>query len=318
MGGGEGCFQMQCLEKGRGGDALKTLLDAYQKRLEKVACVTIVDELIRDLDRLYDLAFEAGALETFRETCRNHSLHSMVMQDPLTERAFCKPRGHTPDAVLLDYIYRPVAPRLSELGEVLHFMTATACLAKSFLWTQEHFAKQVARTVKPGNNARILALECGHCWELELVRVLTAQRAFEMVVTDRDRDALKESVNYHSEFNIRPLAVAAVADLPAALAGEQFDLIYSAALLEQIACKNEAREVIAQLKGMLARDGRIILGSPAPECLGRGYMDGMMAWTRRYRSETELNCLSADNASRSFYRDRTGSALYLQMTPDQV
>ncbi|MGY3581434.1 SAM-dependent methyltransferase [Bradyrhizobium sp. USDA 4341] len=308
---------MQCLEKGRVGDALRTVLDTYRRRFERVACVSIVAELIRDLDRLYDLANEAGALEIFRETCRNHSLHSMVMQDPLTERAFCKPRGRTPDAVLLDYIYRPVAPRLSELGEVFHFMTATAGMAKSLIWRQEHFAKQVARTVKPANNARILAIECGHCWELELVRVLTAQRAFEIVVTDRDRDALKESVNYHSDFNIRPLA-ATVADLPNALAGEEFDLIYSAALLEQIESNNEVREVIVELKGLLAPEGRIILGSPAPECLGRGYMEGMMAWTRRYRSEAELNCLSADDASRRLYRDRTGSALYLQLTPDQV
>lgn len=307
---------MQCLEKGRVGDALRTVLDTYQKRLEKVACVSIVDELIRDLDRLYDIANEADALETFRETCRNHSLHTMLMQDPLTERAICKPRGHTPDAVLLDYIYRPVAPRLSELGEVLHFMTATAGMAKSFIWRQEHFAKQVARTVKPVNNARVLALECGHCWELEFVRILTAQRAFEIVAVDRDRDALKESVNYHSDFNIRPVD-AAVADFPAALSGEQFDLIYSHALLEQLDNKDEAREAVARLRGMLAPEGRIVLANPAPECLGRGYMEGMMAWTRRYRSEAELNCLSPGDASRRVYRDRTGSALYLQMTSDQ-
>ncbi|HEX8036360.1 MAG TPA: hypothetical protein VF510_21050, partial [Ktedonobacterales bacterium] len=39
------------------------------------------------------------------ETCREHPLHALVSQDPLTTRAFAKPRGYAGDAVMLDLVY---------------------------------------------------------------------------------------------------------------------------------------------------------------------------------------------------------------------
>src|SRR5688500_15058747 len=38
--------------------------------------------------------------------CRTHPIHSLVQEDPLTARAFQKPRGYAGDAETIDLLYK--------------------------------------------------------------------------------------------------------------------------------------------------------------------------------------------------------------------
>src|SRR5215471_14831280 len=105
---------MEYLARAEIANDVRCALDRYQERLENVACVTIIDEMIRELGTLYDQAARAGALPEFRDACQTHPLHRMALEDPFTERAFSKPRGYAGDAVMLDYIYRPRRLELTE------------------------------------------------------------------------------------------------------------------------------------------------------------------------------------------------------------
>src|ERR1700737_1086687 len=41
----------------------------------------------------------------FAAECRQHPLMKLLQQDPLTSRAFTKPRGYAGDAVMMDMVY---------------------------------------------------------------------------------------------------------------------------------------------------------------------------------------------------------------------
>ena len=80
------------------GEALDEALDGYFGRLCSVACVTIVDELMRSLAEFYDAAAASDRLAEFRTHCQGHALHGLLLQDPFTARGFVKPRGQAADA----------------------------------------------------------------------------------------------------------------------------------------------------------------------------------------------------------------------------
>lgn len=307
---------MECLTRNQIIDDLGASLDSYRERIEAVACVSIIAELFRDLDTFFDKAREADALARFRIACREHPLHALLMQDPFTRRVFEKPGGCADDPVALDYIYRPVSPELSELGEVVHFMTASAGLAKSFVWRQEHLGRYITKAVRSVRHASILSLGCGHLRELDLVRYLHEHIGFQIVVVDEDCTALQEAVNANPDFNVRPVNTS-IDQFLAEAADQKYDLIYSPRLLDEVDGR-AAVDVVARLAGMLAPEGQLILWSWTPEAFGRGYMDGMMDWQKVLRREAEIEALAPPALRRGVYRDKLGNVVYLRVTNEPV
>lgn len=306
---------MDCLARNEILDELRSFLDSCRDRLQKVACVSIVNELMIGLDRLYDNAVKVDALVEFRDLCQSHPLHQMAIQDPMTATAFGMPRGYQADGETLDYIYRPVAPRLSELGEVFHFMTATAGLAKSFVWRQEHFGRLIGQTIRTTNSARVLSVAGGYLRELDFVELSYPQRRFEISALDPDGEALREAVNSYPDFNIRPLNASVMQWLKDGGHGP-YHLIYSGMLLSR-AGREKAAWIVDKLYSMLAPGGKLILGGYAPECWGRGYMVGMMGWKIVYRSEPEMLELAGQSKRNWVYRDKTRSSIFLQAVADE-
>ena len=83
----------------------KTLDECYSRLkepLDNVAqTVASLAKSLREIKQEVSL----GQWETTIQQCRLHPLCSLLHQDPLTERAFRKPRGYQGDAELLDIIY---------------------------------------------------------------------------------------------------------------------------------------------------------------------------------------------------------------------
>lgn len=85
---------------------LPSALDRYLRQLNSAPHATVVDEMIGKLGVFYDSAARSGSLDQFRHACQSHPLHKIALEDPFTERAFTKPRGHAGDAVMLG-LYLP-------------------------------------------------------------------------------------------------------------------------------------------------------------------------------------------------------------------
>ena len=295
--------------------ALTETLDAYLARLSSVACVTIVDELVRSLAQFYDLAAASGDLAGFRASCESHPLHRLVLEDPFTERAFSKPRGYAPDPVMLDYIHRPRRLSLSEVGEAVHFVTTGAGAAGNIAGRRDYLAKAIVQTVRRRRKARILSVANGYLRELDAVKQRVDRRDFEIVALDHDCASLKEAVNANPDFNIVPVEQP-VAHLLRGQSSAKYDLIYSAALFDDLP-SGRASGLLNRLVDKLAPEGRLVIANHAPDAYWRGYMEGMMGWSVHYRGEAELERLVdlSKMARYKTYRDAPGSLVYLEGAP---
>jgi extracellular factor (EF) 3-hydroxypalmitic acid methyl ester biosynthesis protein len=290
---------------------LDETLDGYFSRLSNVACVTIVDELMRSLAEFYDAAVASNRLAEFRKHCQRHPLHRLLLEDPFTAQSYFKPRGQAADGAMLDYIYRPRYLTLSEVGNAVHFVTTSLGTAQSIARRRDRFAKAMAQTVRATRRARILSVANGQLRELDTARRLLDRRDFQIFALDADEAPLREAVNANPDVNIVPLQqpiwhfVRQNSDIG-------FDLIYSAGLLEQLS-DAEAADLLERLVARLAPGGRLIVGSYAPENHARGYMEGVMGWSVVYRSEMDLERLASSRQLKRFrtYRDAPGNIVYL-------
>ena len=298
---------------------LPEVLDGYFARLGNVACVTIVDELMRSLAEFYDAAAASDRLAEFRAHCQSHPLHRLLLDDPFTAHGFFKPRGQAADGAMLDYIYRPRCLALSEVGEAVHFVTTSLGAAQSMVQRRDRFAKAIAQTVRATRKARILSVANGHLRELDTARRLLDRRDFQILALDPDATSLREAVNANPDVNIVPLQQPLwhfLHQIDGSEASEiGFDLIYSAAPFEQLA-DGEAADLLGRLASKLVPGGRLIVGSYAAENSARGYMEGMMGWSAIYRSELDLERLAVSSRLTRFrtYRDTPGHIAYLEVS----
>lgn len=288
---------------------LPSMLDCYRERLSHVQCVAIVDEMIRNLAVVYDGAMRAGALPEFRAACQMHPLHDLVLQDPFTERGFRKPNG---DGVMFDYIHRPRRLALTDVGAAVHFVTTGMCTAKSLRWRRDHIGAQIVKTVKRKRNAGILWVAGGHLRELDVVARMVSRRDFEIVALDPDRESLVEAVNSNADFNVVPVHK----PFSHLLSGEgraTYDLILAPAMLDSLP-DGAASILLGRLIDRLAPSGRLIAGNHAPGNYDRGYVEGMMGWALRYRTEADLKALLPRDGTHRLYRDKPGNAIYLDFS----
>src|SRR5260370_4934665 len=104
--------------------------------------------------------------------CRPHPLLELLHQDPLSSRAFLKPRGYAGDADMLDLLYAiedgetlPALQRSSELGRRIYHATANLAAARavrSRRWIIiDTLNELTARIAGP----HVLSLACGHMRE---------------------------------------------------------------------------------------------------------------------------------------------------------
>jgi extracellular factor (EF) 3-hydroxypalmitic acid methyl ester biosynthesis protein len=296
------------------GEALDAALDGYFARLNCVACVTIVDELVRALAEFYDAAAGFDRLAEFRQTCQRHPLHGLLLEDPFTAQGFLKPRGQAADGAMLDYIYRPRYLALSEVGEAVHFVTTNLGAAQSIARRRDRFAKAIAQTVRGTRKARILSVANGHLRELDTARGPLDRRDFQIFALDADAASLREAVNANPDVNIVPLQQP-IWHFLRQDSDTAFDLIYSANPFDQLP-DTDATDLLGRLVARLAPAGRLIIGNSAPENYARGYMEGMMGWSVVYRRELDLERLSDSSKLQRFrtYRDAPGNIVYLEVS----
>ena len=210
-----------------------------------------------ELACFYDTAAKRGKLGEFRARCQQHPLREIVRQDPLTERAFSKPRGYSDHAAMLDYIYRPKPQSLNDTARQLHSATTGVSSAKSISWRRDHLGTEIAKVVAEVADARILSVASGHLREFDVVRELTGNKDFRIDALDQDDQSLKEAVCSYPDFNINAVHKSITHLFRT---GEQacYDLIYSAGLFDYLPAKT-ASALLQRLLELLKPDGRLVV-----------------------------------------------------------
>ena len=185
-----------------------------------------------DLSIVYDLALNQKCADQLRELARSHRLFSCCQEDPYTNWSFTKPSGYARDAVLLDFLYFGAVPSgTSELGRDIFEHRTRSHIASSILFRRDFVRACIDETLGQNDEAKILALNSGHCRELELSLLATRMNKGQFTYVSEDAEACAVMIDHKIKVearNISPLEYLISPDCG------QFDLIYAFDLLDQI------------------------------------------------------------------------------------
>ncbi len=260
----------------------------------------------------------------FSRSCQEHELHSFLRHDPLTNRAFVKPRGYAGDAIMLDFMYghrhvRDLIARSSEAGlRLLAYTAGGSSAARAVRWRCARAAQEIEAAAVRRRKARVLALACGHMREIELVHPELRCR-IEVTAADIDDESLTTVVNTYGDDCSLECRRMSVRDLILKKHGFEcsFDLIYALGLFDYLTDK-VAERLIPILWSALAPEGKLMIANFTPQTNDAAYMEAITDWWLQYRSREALRSWTAlledqTVASQESFDDPFGQVAYLSL-----
>lgn len=296
-------------------EALETLLTATFNRMSGNFGVEDVVDLTVGMANIYDEAKSSGHLEQFRDICQTHPLSRVILEDPFSRRAYDKPRGYAGDAVMLDYIFRPLPISLTQIGAVVHETTTTQSCAKSIIWRRNYLAELLIRTLETDPAGTILSVASGHMRELDIVTRKTSSRNAEIWALDQDQESIEECVRSYPDFKIRPICQSISHVFKGRLPQHHFDLIYTAGLSDYLP-DNVLCSLLRKLYPSAKPGATIVVGNFTTNTHGRGFMEGLMNWSLIYRNEKHLSDIVRDALPGVDFRsfcDEIGDVAYVEI-----
>jgi len=260
---------------------------------------SMVDEALTTLTR-YLVALKGQQSSTDWATtiarCRAHPLCDIIHQDPLTARAYAKPRGYSGDAELLDIIYtrdyrsswrQPV----TILGEAI-FNHTISCNAPSAVRDRRDFlTSQIDGLCVTNPTAHILSVACGHLREAESSSAVVSGTFGRFVGFDQDQNSLLIATESLGRFGVETVCGSIKTLLTGSLVAERFDFIYAAGLYDYLHDRL-ARQVTQTLFAMLRHGGRLLLANYLPEIDDAGFMEAYADWKLIYRNADAMRLLA--------------------------
>src|SRR5262245_40830746 len=255
----------------------------------------------------------------FAHDARRHSLASVLDEDPMTRRAFEKPRGYAGDAVMMDFIYGlygydDASRRASWIGREIFEWVRRQPASESVRLRRQHVAgliDDLAATRRP----EVLAIAAGHLREVELSTAVASRQTGRFIALDADADSLEEIATRYGHLGVETVK-ASVRDLIARKCRlGSFDFVYASGLFDYLS-DSTAAALTARMFELTKPGGRLLIPNFTPRCPDAGYMEAFMAWHLIYRDEFDMTKLveaipPQQIASYDIYNDRTGSIVYL-------
>ena len=302
-----------------------------------IAGRTVLDEAYEDIDG--SRGVEAGmerlvfGLKSLRQTvsprsweafckteCVAHPVRYLVHQDPLTYRAFFKPRGYPGDAVLLDLFYGAdgVETYLDEatpLGREIYSYTSGAPAARALRRRKEILATMIDRVSDSTDAAEILTLGCGHLREAEMSSALKQRKVNRFLAVDRDRDSLKV---VRERFG--PLGVETVESTVNELIADadqlgKFDFVYATGPYDHMNRWTATR--LTEVLFRATRPGGLLLVTNFVNGVrDAGYLEAFMDWHLNFRSANDMFALTSSLpedqiADRRTFSEESGGIVFL-------
>ena len=282
-------------------------------------------EVVKDLIFQLQKAKTTHTCESWKTACetivQKHELHTILMEDPYTRRAFQKPRGYPGDGVMMDYLYFGsrsdyIFPDdISTLGRYV-FMETVGCPSGQAVRNRR---KIIARYVDMVASNRcepfILSLAAGHLREANLSQSLIKGKIARWLALDQDISSLKVIQQQYERFPEILPAKCSVKDL---LNGEKsfrgYDFIYTAGLFDYLT-DQLAATLVENLFARLSPGGRLLISNFASDSAESAYMEACMNWWLKYRSEEEMEAIIRNVPKgklkrKRLFRDKTGRIIF--------
>lgn len=226
--------------------------------------------------------------------CREHPLHALLAQDPLTARAFDKPRGYAGDAVMLDLVYaaedgyQPAdIARSTPLGQHIYRATLQAPAAQAVRNRRRLIVEKLDEVAARVAQPHIFSLACGHLREAQHASAVREGRIGRYIAMDQDAESLAIVDRESGPHGVEAVHGSVRDILRGRFDLGGFDLIYAAGLYDYLSTPL-AQRLTEKLFAMLNPGGHLLLANYLPDIATAGYMEAFMDWWLIYRSGREI------------------------------
>ncbi|MEZ4866952.1 MAG: class I SAM-dependent methyltransferase [Caldilineaceae bacterium] len=256
-----------------------------------------MDELCCSLKDIHNLLTDKEWKE-FASQCTAHPLRVQLHQDPLTNRAFTKPRGYPGDARLMDFIYRSYSVQAevnssTPLGRKLYEYTSNSPAACAVRFRRDFAARAIDNFAEEVDLLHILSVACGHMDEARCSYALSNGHIGKYVGFDQDAQSLQF---VRKELGHLPIQCVqgSVQEL---IYGKKdlgkYDFVYSLGLFDYLP-RTVAKLLTETMFNLLNPGGRLLIANFAKGIRDIGYMESFMDWKLIYRSVEEMAELAED------------------------
>ncbi|KAL9644655.1 hypothetical protein ABK040_015394 [Willaertia magna] len=251
----------------------------------------------------------SGDWKVFSNEIIKHPLKELIHSDPLTRRAFEKPRGYAGDAVMIDLIYfgAPEKSLQSRLAKEIHHFCVHSIVGASIRERARIVGETIdnivaAKSEKNNNNngtksekkkIRVLSIACGHSREPTTSKAFMQGKLDEFVAFDQDPESLKIVKDCYGHLNVTTVN------------GSVRDLL-------------KAERLTEIMFSLTKPGGKMYVTNMTDTVPASGYMETYMGWNLIYRTPSEIEALGqglnrGEIESKRIFVDRTGCVGFLEI-----
>ncbi len=227
-------------------------------------------------------------------TCREHPLHALLAQDPLTARAFDKPRGYAGDAVMLDLVYateddyQPAEiAQSTPLGQKLYSILLQSPAPQAVRNRRRIIVEKVDEVAARVSQPHVFSLACGHLREAQHSSAVREGRLGRYIAMDQDSESLAVVERDSGPFGVEAVHGSVRDILRGRFDLGGFDFVYAAGLYDYLSTPL-AQRLTENLFAMLNPGGHLLVANYMPDIINVGYMEAFMDWWLIYRSGREI------------------------------
>jgi extracellular factor (EF) 3-hydroxypalmitic acid methyl ester biosynthesis protein len=297
----------------------RALFDKAYSQINDFQVIQGMSELVTGLHGIRRRTSANEWSEFAKQDCLAHPIKSLLHQDPMTRRAFEKPRGYAGDAELLDLIYglRPVPADTTSVGAAIYGFTVQASGTSAVRVRRDMLAAKLDEVAAEIEKPRVLAVACGHLREAQKSKAVAAGRVGDFYALDQDKTSLELVEREQSANGITPVHGSVKTLLKGETTFSDLDFVYSTGLYDYLP-QPVAISLTNKLFNMLRPGGRLVVANFLPDVVSLGYMETFMGWPLIYRNDEEMADIAANLpngqvAAEKIYHDAHEHVVFLEV-----
>lgn len=228
---------------------------------------------------------------------REHPVSAFFWQEPLSRRAFEKPRGYAGDPIMLDLQYdyeklesSPYENEQAEISDLLYYdINRIGHANHANRERRRILSKMINQTSERVANPSILSVACGHLRETSDCTAVKNKSIGKFVAIDQDREALSVAAEAIKGFG-ETIHASVVDIIRNKVPLPTFDFIYSLGVYDYLSDKL-AKRLTKRLFQLLNPGGRLLIINYHPDSPTIAYMEAVMDWWLIYRDEDQMQAL---------------------------
>jgi SAM-dependent methyltransferase len=225
---------------------------------------------------------------------RQHAISHFFWQEPLSRRAFERPRGYAGDPLMLDMQYdfeklesSPYEATQSEVADLLYYdLNRIAHANHANRERRRILSRKIDQTSERVANPYILSVACGHLRETSDSAAVKNKMIGKFVAIDQDQEALSVATEAIKDFG-ETIPASVIDIIRNKVPLPTFDFIYSIGVYDYLSDKI-AKRLTNKLFQLLNPGGRLLIINYHPGSPTIAYMEAVMDWWLIYRNEDQM------------------------------